>query len=188
MKKFISIIALVVALTVSAYAQETKASEPASKSTTVEFLAKDGALLQKDFYELGAVKGVDCEVLIITDIVAGTKIGCVRLETSYRGQYTSDTYVGTLDADELDACIKSLQYIKNNVLNTSPSNYVEYTYATKDGVTIGAFYNQTKSSWTTYVRTKSYTSRSAEYFSSENINSLIEKLESGKAMINERLR
>lgn len=187
MKKFLSIAALMFAIVFSASAQESKDSEPASKSTTVEFLAKDGTLLQKDFYPLGAVKGVDCEVLIITDVLDGTKVGCVRLETTYRSQYSSDTYIGTLDADELDACIQSLNYIKNDVLNTKPDNYVEFTYSTKDGVRIGAFYNQTKATWTTYVRTKSYTSRSAEYFSSDNLDTLISTLESGKRIIQNTL-
>jgi hypothetical protein len=137
---------------------------------------------------MGKVKGVKCEILILTDIVNQTKLGCLRLETTYSSSYSSDSYVGTLDYDEIDACVKSLQYIKDNMLPSSPSVYTEAEFKTRDGVKFGAYFNINKSKWNAFVYTKGYTSRSAEFFDSSNIDSLIEVMNKSKVMIQEKIK
>lgn len=166
-------------------AQERAKDEiPESKSKSVEFLKADGTFLLKEFYDLEKIKGVECQVLIMTNIVTGEKMGCLRLETHYKSQYTSDNYVGTLDSDELDACIQSLEYIKSTLLLSSPDVYTEAEYKTNDGVKFGAYFNKGK--WIAYVYTKGYTSRSAEFLGADNITSFISVMNQAKLLITEK--
>ena len=168
-----------------ANAQQT--AEPESKSKTVEFLSKDGSFLLKDFLESTKVDNIDFQVLIITNIKDNSKIGCLRLTT----KYNDDTFIGTLDADELDACIQCLTYIKDNLLNTAPTNYTEVEYSTRDGVEFGAYYtidkNPSKNKWHIYAKTKSYTWRSRENISPENLVAVIEQLQQARNTIVERI-
>lgn len=175
MKKVVFI--LITLFCLSANAQEKK-QEEASKSKTVELLSKDGVLLKKDFYDIGKVAGVTFQNIVITDISTGTKTGALRIETSYYSSLGTDTYIGTLDYDELAGCIKSMTYIKDNVITTTPANYVECEYKTKDGVSLGAYLSTTKkeSVWKIYIQTKQYTSRSQHFMKSENISEIISLL------------
>ncbi len=190
MKKILFAVLFLFSLNVVSAQQEDSKDE--SKSETLEFLEKDGACFMKEFYDLGKVKGVECQVLIITDVVEGSKIGCLRLITRYSSSVTSDTYIGTLDYSEIDACVKSLEYIKSTIQN-QPSIYTEIEYKTNDGIEIGAYYNEqsnlaAKKGWRAYVYTKSYTSRSAEYFDASNIDALIGILQNAKNLIAEKLK
>jgi hypothetical protein len=175
---------LLLLLPMVVYSQE---KEPETKSKSIEFMSKDGAFIKKEFYDLGKIKGVTCQVLILSDMVAQKKVGCLRLETSYISQYSSDTYVGTLDSDELEACIKSLNYLVSEILPSQPTIYTEAEYKTRDGVRFGAFNDLKKGKWSAFVYTKSYTSRSAEFFDSTNISELIKIMEAAKVMIAEKI-
>ncbi|MCM1531716.1 MAG: hypothetical protein NC048_04155 [Bacteroides sp.] len=137
------IFAFTAVLSSLAQSQE-KSAIPESKSKAVEFLNANGTFLVKEFYDLQKIKGVECQVLIMKNVVSGSKLGCLRLETHYSSQYTSDSYIGTLDSDELNACIQSLQYIKNTLLPSAPEIYTEAEYKTNDGVKFGAFFNKNK--------------------------------------------
>jgi len=140
-KLFLSL--LLISFSALLFAQETK-NEPVSQSKSIEFLSNKGLFVLKEFYDLGKIKGIhiykdiysemDCEVLIITDIKNNTKMSCLRLK--------QDKYVGTIDADELDECIQTLEYISNNLLSTTPTVYTEVEYISRDFVKIGAFYNK----------------------------------------------
>ena len=109
MKKIL-FFAVAVLLSASTFAQ-SKATEDKTESKTLEFMSRGSSLIKKEFYDLESVKGVECKVLIVTDLLENKKIGCLRLETTYTGYSTSDTYIGTLDYDEIDDCIKSINYI-----------------------------------------------------------------------------
>jgi hypothetical protein len=122
----------------------------------------------------------------MSNVVNGMKMGCLRLETKYRSQYSSDSYIGTLDYDELDACIKSLQYIKETLLPSSPEVYTEAEYKTNDGVKFGAYFN--KGNWTAYVYTKGYTSRSAEFLGADNIDTFISVMQDAKELISNKTK
>lgn len=169
---------LIVMFCLSANAQDKK-QEDISKSKTVELLQKDGVLLKKDFYDIGKTTGVTFQNIVITDISTGEKTGALRIETSYFSSIGTDTYIGTLDYDELAGCIKSLKYIKDNIITTLPDNYIECEYKTKDGVSLGAFLQTTKKGkeWKIYIQTKSYTNRSQEFMKAEKIDEIISFLE-----------
>lgn len=154
-----------------------------SKSKSIAFSAQAGSLIKKEFYPIGKVKGVEFEVLIMTDILKNEKMGCLRLKTS---DYSSkDEYIGTLDLDEIDACVKSLEFIKDKLLTTVTENYTECEYKSKDGVKFGAYSEKTK--WTAFIYTKSYTYRSASFFNSDELGDAIGKLNESKEKINSLL-
>lgn len=186
MKKVL-FLSLFIFLSISVFAQVEKEAG-ASKSEAVAFSSRDGALIKKEFYNLGKVKGIDFSVLVLTDILKNEKIACLRIITTYfsSASRSSDEYIGTLDSDEIDACIKSLIYIKDNLLSIVPTTYTECEYKSKDGVKMGAF-NDSKEfgKWSSYVQTKSYTSRSAVFLKGEDIDSFIVKLTEAKQKINE---
>lgn len=189
MKKFYFAVLLLFSINV-VMAQESN-SEDVSKSETLEFLKKDGACYKKEFYDLGKIKGVECQVLIVTDVVQQSKIGCLRLKTKYMTTVSVDSYIGTLDYSEIDACIKSLEFIKSE-LQSQPPVYTEFEYKTNDGIKIGAYYDEGNKKkapgWTAYIYTKGYTSRSAEFFDSSNIDSFIDVLNKSKLLIEEKVQ
>lgn len=185
MKKVTLLLLLSIFVSASSFAQ-AKDEVPESKSKAVEFMTADGSFLVKEFYDLQKIKGVECQVLIMNNVVSGKKMGCLRLETQYPSQYSNDSYIGTLDSDELDACIQSLEYIKNTLLPSAPAVYTEAEYKTNDGVKFGAYYNKGK--WTAFVYTKSYTSRSAVFLDVENIDSFIAVMQQAKTMIENKTK
>lgn len=190
MKRFYLVVLLVFSFNL-VYAQQT-GSKDESKSETLEFMRKDGTCFVKEFYDLGKIKGVECQVLVVTDVVQKSKIGCLRLITRYSSSVSSDSYIGTLDYSEIDACIQSLEYVKSAIQN-KPTIYTEIEYKTNDGIEIGAYYNEkttlvANKGWRAYVYTKNYTNRSAEYFDTDNIDSLIEILKNAKSMIEEKVK
>lgn len=187
MKKILLILVFVLISTGVNFAQE-KTNNNKSESKTLEFMAKGSSLIKKEFYDLGSVKGVKCQVLIVTNLLQNSKIGCLRLETTYTGYYTSDTYIGTLDYDEIDDCITSINFIKENILISSPEVYTETEYSTRDNIEIGAFYNFNKASWSAYVYTQNYTSRSAEFFDSSSLSTLVNVMIKAKEMISEKTK
>ena len=159
MKKVLLLIALLIPMVSNAQEQKEKSS-----SKTVEFLSKDGSFFKKEFYDQPSVGSsynkIDCTVLIITDMKSNEKRGCLRLTTHYPSSSGNDDYIGTLDPDELDACVMCLDKIQSDITTTVPSTYTEAEYKTRDGVQIGAYWNKKKSEWVIYIQTKSYTCRS----------------------------
>ena len=156
MRRFLLLLIAFVLVTSVLFAQGSKGE---SKSKSIEFMASCGSLIKKEFYDLyKKVKGVESQVLIITNVLTGKKMGCLRLETSDYSGGSKDSYIGTLDYEELDACIKSLTYIKDELLLTHPDVYTEVEYKTLDDLKLGAYYSNSKGKWTAFIYTKGYTS------------------------------
>ena len=182
MKKLLVILALMMPLFLNAQEKETK-----SNSKTLEFLAKDGNVLKKEFYDLPTVgksyNKTENQVLIITDLKSNEKRGCFRIITKYPTSSGSDSYIGTLDPDELDAAVLSLEKILNEIIPNTAETYTEVEYKTRDGVQIGTYWNEKKNEWTLYVQTKSYSSRSMSTFKSDELTTLVDNLKKAKQMI-----
>ena len=181
MKKLFILLVLLCSVAVS-NAQEKETEK--SQSKAILFEQGIGSLIKKDFYDLPKVCGVENQVLILTDILTGTKIGCLRMETKPFSS-SNETYVGTLDFEELDAAIKSLSYIKETILPTTPDVYSEIVFKSKDGVKLGTYFNQKTRKWVVFIYTKSYTSRSAKYFDETELSEMIEIMKTAKSKIQE---
>lgn len=178
MKKVL-IISLLALLSINAIAQNSENDKSDSKA--VEFSSRQGSLMKKVFHPLGSVKGVEFEVLEMIDELSKDKMVCLRVKVYNLS--SQDTYIGTLDSDEIDACLQSLNFIKDNVVTTNPSQYTECAYNSKDGITIGAFSGN--KGWSTYVKTKKYTNRSAKYLKDDDLPALIEVLNTAKDKVKE---
>ncbi len=187
MKKLFIFSLFCILMCLSSVAQDQKEK---SSSKTVEFLSKDGTFFKKEFFDLPTVGSsynrIDCQVLIITDMKSNEKRGCLRLTTHYSSSVSSDDYIGTLDPDEMDACIMCLNKIQSDIAINAPETYTEAEYKTRDGVRIGAYWNSRKTEWVIYVQTKSYSSRSMSTVSSANVPTLINNLTTAKQMIAEK--
>lgn len=155
----VALIALMATMSTTVVAQDQEGSK------SVAFMSKNGSLIQKEFHDVAKVKTMEFQVLILTNIVSSAKIGCLRAEASYG----SDSYIGTLDYDELDACIQSIDYIKDKLLPTEPTVYTEVEYRTSDGVSLGAYFSK---KWTVYFRAKGRDYRSQIYLDAETLESL----------------
>ena len=191
MKKAILTVLLALLAVPYSFAQDQSGKDgQESKSKAVEVLNSNGSFLLKEFFDLGKIKGVENEVCIVTNVVTGYKIGLLRLETSYKSLSSSsaETFTGVLDFDELDDCIMCFEYIKNTLLPSTSEVYTEARYKTADGVELGAYFNVDKKKWEVYVKTKSYTYRSAAYLSSDNIDALIAVFKQAKSLIEEKTK
>ena len=187
MKKIIIVFALIMPMLLCAQEKEEK-----SNSKTLEFLSKDGSILKKEFYDLPEVgtsyNKTQNQVLIITNMKTNEKMGCLRIITTYPSSSGNTDYIGTLDPDELDAAVLSMEKILNEILPTTPTTYTEVEYKTRDGVEIGTFWKEKKSEWTIYIKTKSYTSRSMSTYKSDELAKLIKNLKDAKLMISEKTK
>ena len=152
MKKLFILLVLLCSVAVS-NAQEKETEK--SQSKAVLFEQSIGSLIRKDFYDLPKVRGVENKVLILTDILTGKKIGCLRIETKPFSS-SNTTYVGTLDFEELDAAIKSLSYIKETILPTTPDIYSEIEFKSKDGVQLGTYFNEKTKKWVVFIWIREY--------------------------------
>ena len=83
MKKILSIVFALALLSVPAVSFADEPKEEVSQSSTVEFMKQDGTLMLKEFYPEVNIGGVKFQVLILSDVVTGKKVGCLRLETKY---------------------------------------------------------------------------------------------------------
>lgn len=161
-----------------------KDNNPANKA--LFFSNTRGSLIRKDFYDLPHLKSVECNVLILTNVLTNEKTGCLRLTTYNETSYSNESHIGFIDYEELADCIKSLYYIKNDLLPSYPNVYTEVEYKTSDDVKIGAYFHN--GIWVAYVYTKGYNSDSAKYLNSEDIDDFIDILEQAYQLIEDLIK
>ena len=189
-KKILFLLVVVSVSLTSIYAQE---DENKSTSKTIEFLSKDGSFFKKEFYDLPSIGSsftynkIDFQVMILTDLISNKKDGCLRIITYYSSSASNDSYIGTLDYDELDACIMCFEKINSDITVNKPLTYTEVEYKTRDGVQLGTYWIQENSLWKTYIQTKSYRSRSMSTVPNNKVASLISNLKQAKQMIAEKI-
>ena len=71
MRKVILLLMLSIFVSATSFAQITKNEAPKSKNKAVELLEAKGSCLVKKYYNLRKIKGLECKVLIVNDIVSG---------------------------------------------------------------------------------------------------------------------
>lgn len=183
MKKSVKLICLLLLFTSSHLIAQTIEKEQ-SKSKTVEFSKKSGAFLKKEFQELGSFSNIKFTNIYFTDILTNEKASALKVETSYYSSSLGSTeYSGTLDPDELDACLKCLNHIKTNCIGTTPELYTEMIYKTRDGLSIGAYYSiedNKKQQWVVFIQPESYTYKSLKAIKEEDLGKIISVIEQSK--------
>lgn len=184
MKKILFVLVLITFFASFIYAQED-ADKEITLSKTAEFSKKNGTFIKKEFQKIGSIDDVSFTNIYFKDLLTNEKISALRLQTSYVSSGDYSYYKGILDSDELDVCIKCFNYIKDNCIGPPSEFYTEIFYNSRDGVSIGAFYeNNKKHEWTIFVKTESYTNHSLKKIKQENLPDLISLFTSAKnAMI-----
>ena len=186
MKQIILLLTLII-FSLNTFAQEEK---PASKSKAILFQQKEGSLLKREFYDVEGKKvGVGFQALVVTDEITAEKIGALRIKTYYYSSAlkNSETFIGTLDSDELDACIKSLEYMSETIITQTPNTYTECEYKYRDGVSITVFSTSDNTKWQIAIQTKSYTNRSTSYLKISSLPEIINYLKNGQQLLKEKL-
>jgi hypothetical protein len=104
---------LALAISIAANSQSPKTiKEPSEKSKIESFSLKTGSLIRKEFTMIGSVKRVEIKKLVLTDVLTNSSLSGVKLETAISKTYGSTTEACFLDADEVDAFIKSAKYLR----------------------------------------------------------------------------
>jgi hypothetical protein len=173
MKK--AIILLVIAfISFSVYSQ----SKDKELSNAEVFSAKAGALMQKEFVDIGNLKKCKIQVVYFTDLISNTKQSALRFEYEVASTYSSDTKMATLDPDEVDGLMKSIKLMQDKIIPTNPINYTEVYYRTRGGFEGGCF--KSKDSWSTYLKLQKFDSKSYVFLNIDDLATLYTYLEQAK--------
>jgi len=167
-KASLTILASLIVLFV--YSQQTKIQE---LSNAEQFSTQSGTLIEKQFIDIGNVKSIDVQVLKLIDLVSGKKMSALRLEYKYKGTYSSDTKVASLDTDELDGLIKSLNTIQTTIIPSTRETYTEVTFTSRTGFKAGAFYSVDSNKWRAFLQLEKYDSDSNVFISTEDLTALL---------------
>ncbi|WP_192822801.1 hypothetical protein [Rufibacter sp. LB8] len=179
MKKLL-LIAVVCIFTLSGiYAQEKKTDQ--SKADL--FSAKSGTLIEKEFLDVGKVKGVEVQVIVLKDLIHAAKTSAVRFAAVTGSGYSAGTKIGSVDADELEGLIKSIKLIQSSLLPSSPANYTEVSFTSRGGFEAGCYYSQDKKKWSAYLKLSKFDSNSMVFMSPEELVQVLALLELAKAKL-----
>lgn len=152
-----------------------------SESSFVKFETRKGSLFLRQFYDLVNLRtkyglfdmltnkeyvSLAVRILVMTDVNTKEQHACVRIKEGTR-------YIGTLDFDELDACVKSLDYMKGIVLNPT-QNYTECIFSTNDKLELGVYCNEGK--WSAFITFGRYLSEPTFHFNLEFLLALYDSL------------
>lgn len=165
-------------LTATATFAQTKEQE---LSNAEKFSAKAGALIQKEFVEIGSVKGAKIKVIYFTDLITNTKQSALKFEYESVGKYSSDTKAAILDADEVDGLIKSIKIIQDKVFPTTATNYTEVSFKSRGGFDAGCFWS--KGTWSTYLKLEKYDKDSYVFLGKDDFPTLLGLLEQAKTKL-----
>ena len=95
MKKTILLAILAITAFIPSFAQE--ADKPESKSNTVLFEERGNSLIERTFYDIGAIPGVEFQCIVIRNVQDEGKVGALRIITH---NYIGDSYyeyIGSID-------------------------------------------------------------------------------------------
>jgi hypothetical protein len=164
-------------MTIFAFSQEK-----VEKQTTQaeQFSATAGTLIEKQFIDIGKVKGITVQVMKFKDLNNGTSQSALRFEYEYKSSYSSDTKVSVLDLDEIDGLIKSITNLNTTVFSSTRNVYTEVTFISRTGFKAGAYYDVDKAKWVTFVKLEKFDSNSQVFLTTEDFATLLTLVEQAK--------
>ncbi len=178
MKTKLLLSCLFIAIINTSYSQGTQKKDDES-SKTEKFTSASGRLIKREFIDIGRSNGCEFKVMHMTDLITNEKISALRIEKKVAGTYTTDTKIAVLDADEIDALLKSFRAIKT-ALGTTPAVYTEISFTSRGGFEAGSFYSTEKSKWSIYMKLEEYDSNSYVFMKTEDLDELIALAEKAK--------
>jgi hypothetical protein len=143
------------------------------QSNIEKFSEKSGTLFERKFIDVGVVKSVKVQVMIITDMMSSAKISGVRFELEKAGQYSRSTKIAFLDKDEVDGLIKSLALLKSSVLTSTRDSYTEVEFKSRSGFSAGA----------TFMKLERFDSDSYAFLKPEDFDALTTLLQQAKSQL-----
>jgi hypothetical protein len=161
---------------VLSFAQVIPGSE--GKSKIELFSMKTGNLIKKEFTKLNSTRKVVLEILKISDVMNNTTIDGIKFNTTIITKNNStETKSNYLDADEVDAFVKSAKFLLNS-LNAPGDNYTEYQFVSRGGLMAGVY--SSKSGWNYYLKLNQDDSDSFAFVSKEDFQEITHTVEQAK--------
>ena len=149
-------------------------------SNAEQFSLKSGALIQREFTDVGSLKGAKFLVLTISDLLSGNKTKALKIETTIQKSYGSTEKSAVLDADEVEGFLKSLRMIEEKILPSTAAQYTEVEYKSRGGFKGGCF-SDDKKGWSVFLKLDKYDSDSYIFLKKEDLPSIIKLFEDAKS-------
>lgn len=176
MKNLFSLILLMLAT--SLCAQDLKEKNTAT-SKAEAFSEQAGTLIEKQFIDIGSVKGIQIRVLKLKDVISERSVSALRFEYAVKSAYSTDTKIASLDSDEIDGLVKSIRALQSTVFTTTRDVYTEVTFQSRSGFQCGAYYDAGKKGWTPYLQIEKY-GKSTVFISQEELAKILSLVEEAK--------
>ncbi|WP_286841101.1 MULTISPECIES: hypothetical protein [Sphingobacterium] len=147
------------------------------------FSRKSGTLMSKQFLPIGEVKSVKIQVVQYKDLINENKEQAIRFEYEYYDSYLdqTETKLGSLDKDELEGLIKSINIMRTVVFNSFPEHYTEVGFVSRNGFKAGCY--SMPGDWKFYLQLDQYDDRSYIWLTKEDSATILNILDQS----NERL-
>ncbi|AUS04956.1 hypothetical protein C1A40_05480 [Tamlana carrageenivorans] len=162
----------------SSYAQTTKEVEV---SNAEKFSTSSGALIKKDYLEIGDIKGAKVQVVKFQDLISDKSTSAIKFEYEVKSSYSTDTKQALLDVDEIDGLMKSIKIMQEKIFPSTSENYSEVIYRSRGGFEAGCYWSKGK--WTTYLKLEKYDGKSYVFLSQEDFTTLYSFLEQAKGKL-----
>jgi len=153
---------------------QTQIAKEIETSNAEKFSASSGALIKKDFLDIGEIRGAKLQVVIFQDMISEKSTNAVRFEYEVKSSYSTDTKKAMLDADEIDGLLKSIKVMKDKIFPSTSDVYSEVTYRSRGGFEAGCYWSKGK--WTTYLKLEKYDSKSYVFLGQEDFTTLYDLL------------
>lgn len=163
---------------INLYAQVDKIKD---QSNAEKFSERGGALIQREFEDVGTINKCKVRIARFQDLIGGQKTNAIRFEYSYASSYSSDEKIAVLDEDEIDGLIKSLKTINDKIIINNPANYTEVSYRSRSGYEAGCYYSKGK--WSLYMKLEKYDSNSYIFMEKDDITEFINVIQLAKSKL-----
>ena len=134
------------------------------------------------FYNLGKVKDIRCEVVIVTNMLDDVKEGYLCVVSNLK----VDTAI--LNYNEIGGCLSFIDFMCENILTTDPPhsvNYTEIIYETSDNVKGCAYYSENSLEWRVRI---DYPYIFVCDFNNQSLSSLYKMMQRAQTMIAKKVQ
>jgi hypothetical protein len=178
MTKIIYLIGLLITMTNLTFGQAETSEKEISNAE--KFFNKSGALIQKEFFDIGDLKKCNIQIARFTDIINNQKINAVRIVLV---DISSPPLTGVayLDADEIDGLVKSINIIQEKVLPNVATNMTSVSFKSKGGLVVSCSSN--KESWIICMKIEGTIGVAYVFLDDDDLPKLIELLEQSKSKL-----
>lgn len=148
------------------------------------FSKRSGSLISIEFIDIGSIDNrLRISLAKFKDLMLNQEERALRFEYDYYNGYDDypDTKICTLDNDELEGLIKSLNIIINEVYLTNPENYVEVNFKSRSGMKAGCYYS--KGDWQFFVKISEYDGNSFVFLDKRYASSLLSLLINNRQLL-----